>query len=433
MYNVEFGESVLLQDKNRFLLVDFGSLRNIPKLDSVARDISTQCRIAEQPLLDLLITHFHDDHIKGILKTNLFRFSRGGIGGGIVYMPDLVAMQNVTGLLNWIQVSVLIDVLTAISSRGSLNVTLMKLLNVLKDGSRTVRFLRRGESFDFAGTDYEVLWPDFKNLTVNGKTANHTKMLLNRLVVYPGDGPNDPNAITLWSEMGTIDRLCRTLVHAFEILPANSPDTDMALTRAFDAVQALVDAVIQNLPKGVTTADLTAHINSLIKQHNNISIVFHDKPVNGISKILMTGDIPSNHMNALIDSKDPPFLSREYTMITAPHHGTSTYFVQRLPKCDHILISNGDPSGRNYHKIHWGYGALYHSNRKYTTIHCTNTRCELLDTYPLNKICSNCLALVKPAGCNGCLADCQHPPVFNCKVYPRCQYIDCRIPAPKKP
>ena len=88
MYNMGFGDCFCLRDRRKNLLVDFGTsnnriggLRRSEVFDAVMSDLST---ISHK---NLLLTHFHLDHLSGLLymmkkRKNSFEFVR-------IYLPDV--------------------------------------------------------------------------------------------------------------------------------------------------------------------------------------------------------------------------------------------------------------------------------------------------------------------------------------------------------
>ena len=200
--------------------------------------------------------------------------------------------------------------------------------------------------------------------------------------------PDAPEAHPQSILLAVIDAYNDMLVHAFHNMLNVTPDDywDLqALNHALSVIAADIAGTLNAQDRKV----IRDSINNLVDQKNRVSIVFHDIPHNDSSSFLMTGDFKKEDYKYISDPQNPPSVSGQYQLIKAPHHGTDSHFIPTLPQCRDIIISNGD--GNSGHgNIAYGYGALYHSNRGNTTIHCTNRRCELFTSSPPNHPCANC-------------------------------------------
>jgi beta-lactamase superfamily II metal-dependent hydrolase len=377
MYNVQFGESILLTEERQTpFLIDFGS-DMFNTLPDVSKEIKSHCTDG----LDLLISHFHSDHINGILNTDLF----SSIAGGVVYIPDLFAMQNVSSRLDFLQIETLIDFLNALGHSTTFKSRLYELLCKIKSSKRSVQFLKRGKEFSACGVDCQVLWPCFDTIKVNSKTVTHTISLLRKLGLISA---NIKDVSTDRIPLETIDEFNQMLQQAFE----KSPDISPELQDNLETLNNKLIVKVKSLSASLSDSDrheICERINALIKQGNRISIVFQDKANHGVSRFLFTGDFEKSDYKHISQKNSTPALSQSYTLVKAPHHGTVSHFIHTLPPCKHIIISNGACRG-NYGKIHWGYSALYWSNRGTSEIHCTNKRCEICDSALLNHPCIKC-------------------------------------------
>ena len=98
MYNVGFGDCFCLRDRKKSLLVDFGTnnsrIEGRPRreiFDVIISDLST---IKSK---NLLLTHFHMDHLSGLLYMMKNRDS--SLDFGKIYLPDRVLYLETAAFL----------------------------------------------------------------------------------------------------------------------------------------------------------------------------------------------------------------------------------------------------------------------------------------------------------------------------------------------
>lgn len=408
MYNVQFGDCFLLCDKNENLLVDFGS--DNPKCDLTAISNHIKVESGDKPL-SVLISHFHEDHINGFLKSSFNATN--------IYLPDIIAMKKSIRKLSFLQMEILADIFKWIPVRKSnkLVITLYDLLLKLCDEYSTVHFLQRGSSFNVSEREYQVLWPDFSKLSIHGRVEKKILKVLKKLGFISDeqrieDVPSIRGEIIdqvfvdgVSRELGfpikILDPFIDIIVEGYETLAnmwqSNQPPNTQQLQVAYNNLQAdltnTLDAVFGNdeIETGLLR-DLSDLHSSIHKQANKYSIVFHDTPQNGVSSILMTGDVTSPEFDKLLDNRVyvAPQISLEYNIIKAPHHATDTHFTPKLPISHIIMASNGVPNAnhKSWHKISYQYGAFYNSHKS-TEMICSNKRCELV-SLKRTPNCRNC-------------------------------------------
>ncbi len=408
MYNVEFGDCFLICGEEENLLVDFGSDNSHCDITAIANHIKATNGTKD---LSCLISHFHEDHMSGFLQ--------GLLNAENVYIPDVVAMSKTVGKLSFLQLSILSDIFKWIpvkQTRG-LSITLYDLLLKICDHNAYVHFLQRGTHFTISAKEYQVLWPDLSALTIHGRVEKRIVDTLAKLglisqqtakeSMYPSKGekygqpivnevyPKDPLPIAL------IDPFITKLVEGYTALVnTDQPNQSFDKTQLQTAYEKMVENIkvaLSNITEstfatGKLEQDLSELRESMKKQANKYSVVFHDTPENGVSSILMTGDITPPEFNKLLRHRVPgiPQISMRYNIIKAPHHGTTTYFTPYLPQCGVILASNGEPDRghSSWHKICYRYGSFYQSHKKVRML-CSNLRCDLRDL-PGTPNCKNC-------------------------------------------
>ena len=98
MYNVGFGDCFCLRDRKKSLLVDFGTnnsrIEGRPRreiFDVIISDLST---IKSK---NLLLTHFHMDHLSGLLY--MMKKKDISVDFGKIYLPDVFSKKEMSRTL----------------------------------------------------------------------------------------------------------------------------------------------------------------------------------------------------------------------------------------------------------------------------------------------------------------------------------------------
>ena len=152
MYNVGFGDCFCLRDRKKSLLVDFGTnnsrIEGRPRreiFDVIISDLSTINR------KNLLLTHFHMDHLSGLLYMMKNRDS--SLDFGKIYLPDVFSKEEMSRTL----VLLLLADLLNESGLPSRQVSLFALVDALLENRQNLELLSRGKIFE---DKYQALWPD---------------------------------------------------------------------------------------------------------------------------------------------------------------------------------------------------------------------------------------------------------------------------------
>ena len=401
MYNVGFGEAVLLKKaangREENLLVDFGSdtpenciadvgsgvhhaaphpsdtpencIADVGQTTEKNVNVTTEIyNDTKDEEVSVLLSHFHMDHICGVLETDLLDH----VCLKRTYIPNLLLMQSRDNTYSFLQIQILRELFESVylykgkRRRFSLYDLLVKLTN----NNATLQFVKAGDHFDFAGDSYSVLWPDFGKIKVNKKVSDSLTKLL-RLIDADF---NDSGEYTLRFIDEYIDALC----DAYSRYEETNGDVRINEEHIKNLQNRIIEyyfPLLINQDKKIMKA-IAKSIESIKRQENRISVVFQDFPRELEANLLMTGDIPKSEIKKI----EPQIEDVHYKVIKAPHHGTPTYYWKNLPKSDTIMISNGEPRSqhRNWGKIAYEYAGFYNSNKKCKII-CTNYRCQVED------------------------------------------------------
>lgn len=386
MYNVGFGEAVLLKKaangREENLLVDFGSDTPENCIADIGQTIEKNVNVTTEIYNDtkgeevsVLLSHFHMDHICGVLETDLLDH----VCLKRTYIPNLLLMQSRDNTYSFLQIQILRELFESIYlyEEKKIKFSLYDLLVKLTNSNATLQFVKAGDHFDFAGDSYSVLWPDFGKIKVNKKVSDSLTKLLRSI-----DADfNDNGEYTLRFIDEYIDALC----DAYRRYEETKGDVVQKLSDVREDlrnIEKLQNRIIEyyfpllmNQNKEIMKL-IVASIESIKCQENRISVVFQDFPGELEANLLMTGDIPRSEIKKI----ESQIEDVHYKVIKAPHHGTPTYYWKNLPKSDTIMISNGEPRSqhRNWGKIAYEYAGFYNSNKKCKII-CTNYRCQMED------------------------------------------------------
>lgn len=152
MYNVGFGDCFCLRDRKNSLLVDFGT--NNSRIEGRPRKEAFDVIISDLTTIErknLLLTHFHLDHLSGLLY--LMKYRSSSYEFGRIYLPDVFSDESMTRTL----VLLFLADLAKDSCLPSRQVSLFALMEALAQNPQKVELLSRGKVFE---EKYQALWPD---------------------------------------------------------------------------------------------------------------------------------------------------------------------------------------------------------------------------------------------------------------------------------
>ena len=157
MYNVGFGDCFCIRDRKSSLLVDFGAanskIEGRPRrevFDVIISDLTTISR------KNLLLTHFHPDHVSGLLY--MMRYRRDAYEFEKIYLPDVFSDPEMKYTLTLL---LLADVTKKASLPGR-RVSLFALAEALCARKVKIDLLSRGSEFE---GKYTALWPDVREVS----------------------------------------------------------------------------------------------------------------------------------------------------------------------------------------------------------------------------------------------------------------------------
>ena len=319
MYNVGFGDCYCLRDRKKSLLVDFGTnnsrIEGRPRreiFDLIISDLSTiECK-------NLLLTHFHMDHLSGLLY--MMKNKDSSFDFGKIYLPDVFSEKKMSRTL----VLLLLADLVKDSCLPSRQVSLFALIDALLERqTQTVELLSRGKIFE---EKYQALWPD---AYVTQRETNEVYDMLKEKF------PEIMDVLLDFAEK--LRQIIWSMTDEGKVLLENNQKNIRAYVyeREFRRIKALPEF------KELLTWLNRNQVNLRQFKHK-ISIVFQNAR-DGELNLLFTGDVQPEHMQMIADNYDGKWpLYEHYWCIKVPHHGTQDhYFNFSGYEPENMMISNG--------------------------------------------------------------------------------------------
>ena len=319
MYNVGFGDCYCLRGRKKSLLVDFGTnnsrIEGRPRreiFDLIISDLSTiECK-------NLLLTHFHMDHLSGLLY--MMKNKDSSFDFGKIYLPDVFSEEKMSRTL----VLLLLADLVKDSCLPSRQVSLFALIDALLERqTQTVELLSRGKIFE---EKYQALWPD---TDVTQRETDEVYDLLREKF------PEIMDVLLDFAEK--LRQIIWSMTDEGKVLSENNQKNIRAYVyeREFRRIKALPEF------KELLTWLNRNQVNLRQFKHK-ISIVFQNAR-DGEVNLLFTGDVQPEHMQMIADNYDGKWpLYEHYWCIKVPHHGTQDhYFNFSGYEPENMMISNG--------------------------------------------------------------------------------------------
>lgn len=418
MYNVGFGDCFCIRDRKSSLLVDFGAanskIEGRPRREVFDVIISDLTTIRKK---NLLLTHFHPDHVSGLLY--MMRYRRDAYEFEKIYLPDVFSgpeMKYTLALL------LLADVTKKASLPGR-RVSLFALAEALCARKVKIDLLSRGSEFE---GKYTALWPDVSEVSreteevFNSLIENHENAMTELVniaeevrelflsmteetleaeekseplsVPEDTDGPEsslkDPREYSGENEEYTQEKLVLANEDAGAAIEDTAEDPEETekervrrlnpekLEKKFRELQATEE--FQAL---LESAEKQGH--SLRQFRHKISLAFHNT-IDGELNLLFTGDVQPQYLKMIAENYDGKIqLHEHYWCIKVPHHGTESHFFDFSGfSPENMMIPNGayyDNSKKKSknQRTSMQYGGLFYINDAH--MYCSN--CDCCDSY----------------------------------------------------
>ena len=347
VYNAFFGDCIILKDldDDTNLLVDFGILCNsVVSYPYTNRKTLTK-KIAEDIAnrysnknLSLLITHFHEDHVSGLI--HMYRSKKTAYKGLFknIYIANI--WDNPFAVATTILEQMILEHELRKSGLPRTSASLFDLLSFLQNSSGTIKLLNRGTIFE--NSKYIALWPPKPERL---KTFKELEL---------GLPPELENELEELARITCIF-VMRILVGIEDYEESYTGELSIEFLNA--SYNRLLDDYSEFLSNNNWADEKKDKLNELNHEYN---IVFQNLEYCN-ENILFTGDAEQSHMNTIATMTDIP-LHSEYKFIKIPHHGTyNHYFDFTSYNPETVVITNGKVKNVNYpdsYKISDQYGSL---------------------------------------------------------------------------
>ena len=408
MYNVGFGDCFCIRDRKGSLLVDFGAVNS--KIEGRPRREVFDVIISDLTTIrkkNLLLTHFHPDHVSGLLY--MMRYRRDAYEFEKIYLPDVFSDPEMKYTLTLL---LLADVTKKASLPGR-RVSLLALAEALCARKVKIDLLSRGSEFE---GKYTALWPDVKMviretedvfnsliednenaMTALVNIAEEVRQLFMSMTV------DENGADYLGAEKEAVDAAANGTVGA----ETGAETASTAGTGVKSAVKSAEQEDIENsqketqrrlrpeklekkfrelqvTPEFQTLLECAEKQGHLLRQfRHKISLAFQNTSDSELN-LLFTGDVQPQYMKMIVEDYDGKIpLHEHYWCIKVPHHGTESHFFDfsRFSP-ENMMIPNGayyDNSKKKSknQRTSMQYGGLFYINDAH--MYCSN--CDCCDSY----------------------------------------------------
>lgn len=458
VFDVGFGQSILMEEDGDQLLVDCGSRDS--KYGATISCIRDKLQQPDTLRRVALLTHYHKDHYSFFSKLGNQPFDG-------FYLP-LVAFHKKrsketgkeTGketskeeskeaselectLAEEAMLGYILEASCKIDADMLLCNQIKKLLELVKD-SGWVAVPRRGDVFLLGRTKCEVLWPDIsqgvdslRHEHKRREQIQHIKSIINEYIedheLFNQTWDNIiKNLYDFYGSISDITDFSGEDVNDFGQIRHRNIEERRYLIRGkkeklegilkkqtvhIKTLNDLSDKLLKAFKEGdqAELRSLKSSISRIFNHDNNaVSIVFQDLIEeeeyisNRSHRFLMTGDITKKIIERRLFTHEP---RRIYDVIQCPHHGTKSHFSASLPYGKQLIISN--KKYQNYGSVSFLYGCRYPAlaGRKY--MKCFGKYVWIYNGkyphFPVKHFCTNadaktCESLQHGQPCPGCVS-----------------------------
>lgn len=359
MYEVNFGEAILLEEGDENLVVDCGAKYG-RKGNLVAGKVLPDLRMMHKKLL---ISHFDEDHYNGISEMV------GKVIFDKIYLPLYIydnKAKEIQGTAQVLNDTIKFWCYLKLIGSGKKLDTLQRLfcnLPLLVKSPRDIVCVGKGDHINLAAEQFDILWPE-RNLKVRKKDyADEMRRILNSYQVEEG----------MLAELVGEYSAAFTNVYLYYAVRELDQNIDTLMARLVGAYARLESAMINPTLRDRDKKRIHAISSTVIRNMNECSVVASNR-----NNLLLLGDISDRIYIKEIKTQ----VVDEYKVVKISHHGTKAYFCGCIPKAQKYLVSNSGPFNIKW-SIYEEYERLYSDE-----MCCTNTnhrRCM-----SSTKSCSNC-------------------------------------------
>lgn len=359
MYEVNFGETILIEDEDEKLVVDCGAKYG-GKGKLAAGKILPHLGTNHNKLL---ISHFDEDHYNGVKEMV------GKIIFDKIYLPLYVYDNKKRAVLETLEVlndTIKVWCYLKLIGKGKKLDELQKLfcsIPLLVNSPRDISCIGKGDWICVSKNRFDILWPERNMKMGKSDYSDEIRIML-----------SDYQAV-LQSLNVVVEEYSSVFSNVYLYYAVHESNQDInTLMGELEYTYAKLDNSILNIKlKDDDTKRINSISSTVIRNMNECSVVAHDK-----ENLLLLGDISRRIYTKKIDGQ----VSSEYKIIKIAHHGTKAYFCKNIPKAKKYLVSNSGTFN-----IKWSIYDEY--KKRYSNyMNCTNT--NIYRCLSVTKSCGDC-------------------------------------------
>lgn len=458
VFDVGFGQSILMEEGRDQLLVDCGSRG--PKYGATISCIQDKLQQPDTLRRVALLTHYHKDHYSFFSKLGDQLFDGFYLPFVAFHKKTSNKTSKETGketgketskeesklectLAEEAMLGYILEASCKIDADMLLCNQIKKLLELVKD-SGWVAVPRRGDVFRLGRTKCEVLWPDIPHGVDSlhhehkrREQIQHIKSILDEYIedheLFNQTWDNIiKNLYDFYGSISDIKDFSGEDVNDFgQIRHRNIEERQYPIrarkerledilkkqTGYIKTLDNLSDKLLKVFKEGdqATLRSLKSSISRIFNHDNNaVSIVFQDlieeedHTPNRPHRFLMTGDITKKIIEKRLFTHEPRPI---YDVIQCPHHGTKSHFSASLPYGKQLIISN--KKHLNYGSVSLLYGCCYPALAGRKCMKCIGKYIWICNGkyphFPVKHFCTNadaktCESLQYGLPCPGCVS-----------------------------
>lgn len=369
VYNAYFGDCIVLKSKDddSNLLVDFGmhyfstvssvygNRNNL--LNTIADDIANRYSNSD---ISLLITHFHEDHVSGLI--HMYKSGKS-IYKGIfnnIYIANI--WNNPFAVASNLLEEMLLENELRKSGLPRTTASLFDVLEFLSANVCRIKLLKRGDLFE--KDKYITLWPNIDD------KENHISEIIQSL----GLSKEFEGGLVALAEIVCIF-VTQVLLDGRSY--SENDNENLYVNQRIQDMRIVYNGLFINLYENIIKFEeddlLSLQKEKLNKLNHKYNIVFQNNNC-GDENVLFTGDVEVKQMSEIAKANDI-ILHKDYKYIKIPHHGTEGhYFDYSKYNPKYVIITNGrvNTKDSDSYKICNGYGTLNAIHLCTNSNHCFN-------------------------------------------------------------